>query len=176
MKPIRYRTELKRFDDFPMHYLTIPPKVVSALGGKFRARLLCSIKGTKKFHCGLNPLGNGEGYLTISRNRLKDLGLTPGESVALELELDSSKYGIPMPPEFREVLKQDPAGKARFAQLTPGKQRSMLHYVGGTTNVDRRIERSLRVITNLKALASGKETLTAIFGKSAGPSAGSGRW
>ena len=174
MKTTRYRTNVVKFEDFSMHYLAVPTKVVQALGGKFRARLLCSINGTTPFHCALNPLGDGQGYLTLSKARMSGLRLRPGFEVRVELKPDSSKYGMPVPPEFREVLRQDEEAKRRFAKLKPGKQRTLLHYVAGTANVDLRIERSLRLLTNLKGLEEGRETIPALFGKSTRP--GAGRW
>jgi hypothetical protein len=174
MKITRYTTPVAKFEDYSMHYLAVPPKAVKALGGKFRARLVCSLNGSKAFHCGLNPLGEGQGYLTLSKQRMAELGLGVGDTVKVELAPDNSKYGMPVPPEFREVLRQDEEGKRRFAKLKPGKQRTLLHYVAGTVNVDLRIERSLKLLTNLKGLEEGRETIPALFGKSSRP--GAGRW
>lgn len=174
MKNTRYRTTVAKFDDFAMHYLPVPPKAIQALGGKFRTRLLCSLKGARPFHCALNPLGNGQGYITLSKARLASLGLTAGAVVTVELAPDSSKYGMPVPPEFKEVLKQDEEARRRFASLKPGKQRTILHHVAGTANVDLRIERSLNLLTNLKGLEEGRETIPALFKRPARPNAG--RW
>lgn len=171
---VRYRAPVEAFSDYPMHYIEVPEKIVARLGGKFRARLLCTLGGAPAFHCGLNPLGEGRGYITLSRQRLQDLGLRAGDFVAVELKLDTSKYGMAVPPEFREVLKQDPEAGKRFKALKPGKQRTLLHHVGGAKSVDLRIERSLRLMENLKRLPQGKETIPALFGRA--PKAGSGRW
>lgn len=171
---VRYRASVEAFSDYPMHYIEVPEKLVAKLGGKFRARLLCTLNGSMTFHCGLNPLGEGRGYITLSRQRLQELAARAGDKVAVELKPDTSKFGMAVPAEFREVLKQDPEAKQRFAGLKPGKQRTLLHHVSGAKSVDLRIERSLRLMENLKRLPAGKETIPALFGRA--PKAGSGRW
>ena len=66
------------------------------------------------------------------------------------LKSDDSKYGLPMPEEFQEVLNQDPDGDRYFHALTPGKQRTMLYYIGKVKDIDRRIHTSLIFVEHLK--------------------------
>jgi uncharacterized protein YdeI (YjbR/CyaY-like superfamily) len=68
----------------------------------------------------------------------------------LELIVDESKYGMPVPEEFAEVLNQDPEGDKLFHSLTPGKQRSILWFVGSVKDVDKRIQTALIFIEHLK--------------------------
>jgi hypothetical protein len=173
-KIVRFRAPVRVFHDYPMHYLEVPPKVVKALGGKFRLRLICTLNGRHSFHCGLMALGGGSGYLTLSRQRMAEIGARPGDSLRVALRVDESKYGMEMPREFREVLRQDREGRKRFEALKPGKQRTILYHVAGTKDVDRRIDRSLRLVENLKRLPLGKESIPGIFGRPIRP--GSGRW
>ena len=55
-----------------------------------------------------------------------------------------------MPAEFNEVLKQDREADKYFHALTPGKQRSILYWVGHEKDVDKRIQVSLIFIEHLK--------------------------
>jgi uncharacterized protein YdeI (YjbR/CyaY-like superfamily) len=55
-----------------------------------------------------------------------------------------------MPPEVKEVLKQDPEGNKLFHKLTPGKQRSMLYWLSRTKDIDRRIHETLIFVEHLK--------------------------
>jgi len=57
---------------------------------------------------------------------------------------------LPMPKEFREVLKQDKEGNRLFHALTPGKQRTVLYYIGKAKDIDRRIHLALVIIEHLK--------------------------
>lgn len=55
-----------------------------------------------------------------------------------------------MPEEFREVLNQDPEGDLLFHQLTPGKQRTLLHQISSAKDIDKRIRISLVIVRHLK--------------------------
>lgn len=173
MKAVKYRTTVKKLEKFATHYLEIPKPAIRKLGGTFRLRMICRLNGKISFQCGLMALGDGKGFIMLSKARMAQLGLKPGGKVAVELSPDTSKYGIKMPAEFREVLKQDPEGRARFAALPPGKQRNILFYVGSAKSVDKRIDRALLYLGNLKRLPKGKELISAILGVRKLP--GSGR-
>lgn len=147
-----------------MHYIEVPKKIVKALGGTFKVRLLCSVNAEAKFQCGLMPLGDGRGYIMFSKKRMKETGLVLGSKLRLELQHDKSKYGMKLCEELREVLRQDTEATRRFNRLSPGKQRNIIHYVGSVKNSDKRIEKALKLMENLKLLPEGKESVPAIFG------------
>ncbi|MGZ3694169.1 MAG: YdeI/OmpD-associated family protein [Bdellovibrionota bacterium] len=156
---------MKRLEKFSMFYLEVPPRVIKSLGGKFRIRLVCTLNKKLSFQCGLMALGKGLGYITLAKHRLQALEIAPGGTLSVELRPDPSKFGMTVPKEFSEVLRQDSEGKKRFNKLSPGKQRNMIFFVSGTKNSDLRIERALRIVENLKLLPPGKETVSGIFGK-----------
>ncbi len=79
------------------------------------------------------------------------------------LEPDTSTFGMEVPEELEELLKQDPEGEARFLKLSPGKQRNIIYFVSGVKSSQLRIDRALKLINNLKALKEGKETMREIF-------------
>jgi hypothetical protein len=162
---LSFKTKVQSFADFPgMHYLEVSKANVKKLGGKFFIRLVCTVNKKVKFQCGLMGLGGGAGYVGFTKARMKELDVKAGSSVNVELSPDKSKYGLPMPAELEELLRQDDEGKHRFEQLSPGKQRNILHYVGNLKNSDKRLDRAILVIENLKLLPQGKETVRAIFG------------
>lgn len=132
------------------HYLVIEPKSVERMefSGKTR-RVLCSINGAEAFPAALMPWGEIF-YIMMNKKRRAELGLEPGDKVDVVLELDESKYGMPMPEELEEVLRQDPEGDKLFHSLTAGKQRSMMYYIGKLKDVDRRIHASLIFLEHLK--------------------------
>lgn len=83
-------------------------------------------------------------------NQKKRLGLVAGDIVKVRLVKDESKYGLPMPEEFEEVLKQDPEGDSLFHALTAGKQRSILYHLSKPRDIDVRIHQALLIINHLK--------------------------
>ncbi len=148
---IEIRTKLTRSTSGSgWHYLEFKKSVVDRFGftGKYK-RVVCTINGGKGFQCALLPSG-GLFYIIVNKKRRDELGISGGDRVSVLLERDTSKYGLPMPEEFREVLDQDPEGDRLFHALTDGKQRSLLHFIGQRSDVDERITYSLVIVEHLK--------------------------
>ena len=151
MKPIKFKTELIRPDaDSGWHFLRITGKI----GQKFEKkdgsrRVVCTINDAESFQCALLP-SDGDFVIIVNKIKRDRLRISAGDKVTVELKADVSKYGLPMPPELKEVLKQDPDGDKLFHSLTAGKQRSVLYFVGKVKDTDRRIHTALIFIEHLK--------------------------
>ena len=134
----------------PWHILRVEKASVADFGFKGNMRrVICSLNGCQPFNCCLIP-SKGEYFLTLSKKLRSTLGVGTGDIVSVELSKDTSKYGMPMPEEFAEVLRQDAEGKRLFNALSPGDQRLMLKLVVFVKDPDRRIVRSLTGIELLK--------------------------
>jgi len=96
---------------------------------------------------------------------MKQIGVKDGEKVDVVLEPDESKYGMAVPEELQELFKQDKEGKKRFDLLTPGRQRYIIHYVSSVKNSQKRVDRAILLIENLKKLPKGKENFRDMLGK-----------
>lgn len=146
-----------------VHYVEVPEKIVKKLGGLNKQRLFCCINTHPKFQCGMMALGEGRGYITVSKKKLKDFTLSLGDTIQVALTPDNSEFGMEVPEELIEIFAQDPEAEKRFMSISSGKQRSIIYYVSGVKNSDKRIERALKLINNLKACPEGKETARGIF-------------
>ena len=109
-------------------------------------------------------LHSGHAYISISKARMKTLCLENGDTIHLHLKEDFSKYGIDMCQELEAVLTDDPEGYARFEMLKPGMQRYVINYVATAKNSDKRIQRALLLIGNLKRQTIGKESFREMMG------------
>ncbi len=152
MKPIKFKTRLIRSPGYESgwHFIHVKAKI----GEKFEKkdgsrRVVCTINGTETFQCALLP-SDGDFVIIVNKIKRNKLGIVDGDKIDVELKHDDSKYGLPMPAELKEVLKQDPAGNKLFHSLTPGKQRSLLYLIGKVKDVDRRIHTALIVLEHLK--------------------------
>ena len=132
------------------HFLIMSGDIATQLGfeGKFR-RVVCTLNGTESFQCALLPWGELF-YIIVNKKKRDALGLAAGDSVHVHLVRDESKYGLPMPEEFQEVLDQDPEGDRLFHALTEGKQRSILYLLSKPKNIDVRIHQALVIVKHLK--------------------------
>lgn len=88
-------------------------------------------------------LGEGRGYIILSKKRMRDAALSEGDRPRVELRVDASKYGMKMPAELKELLAQDTEGKTCFNALTRGNQRYIIHYVSQPKSEALRLEREL---------------------------------
>jgi hypothetical protein len=147
----KFNSKLEVTDsDPPWHILRVPKSRVASFGFKGNLRrVVCTLNGTETFNCALFP-SKGNYFITVSKKLRDMLGLVLGGIVQLELAKDESKYGMPMPKEFAEVLRQDPEGEKFFNALSPGNQRLMLKLVVFVKDVDKRIARSLTGVELLK--------------------------
>lgn len=165
MTPLQFNTHIGKLEYLMgTHYIEVPAEVVQTLGGKFNVRLLCTVNNTLTYQCGIVALGQGRGYITLSKARLKQLDLQEGSAVSITLEKDDSQFGTPVPEELAELFRQDDEGKARFDQLKPGMQRYIIQHVGAVKSSQLKIDRAITLIENLKRLVPGKETFREILG------------
>lgn len=131
------------------HHLLVPGNLVTDLLADGSRRVLCTINGKLTFPCALMPQ-HGDYFILLGKEVRTKLGLRLSQLVEVQLEKDTSEYGMPMPEEFAEVMAQDEEGQRWFQVLTPGKQRALIHLVGKVKNSDSRIRKALAIMHHLK--------------------------
>jgi len=144
--------------------IEVPEVIVKKAGGVGKKRFICSVNKVEVFLCGLMAYGVGMAYITVNKARMKKLGLKQGDTVEVSLKPDESEFGMPMCEELRELLEQDPEGDTRFRMLTPGKQRTIIYYIGNVKSSQLRIDRALLMIGNLKKMPKDKVHMRGLLG------------
>lgn len=103
-----------------------------------------------KFNLAIQSKKNGPKYLSVSQAMRKLAGVKPGDKVNVSFALvDPDK--LDLPEEMEAVLAQDDEGAKKWNKLTVGLQRSLVHYINSSKNVDVRIERALFLINKVKS-------------------------
>ncbi len=150
-KKIKFEAKLDKFSpESGWHFIGVEKKIADSLKfEKGSRRVMCTLNSKETFPCALMPY-DGSFFLMVNKGIRTRLGIEAGDAVAVEIVKDESKYGMPMPAELQEVLNQDTEGERLFHALTPGKQRSMLYFIGKFKDVDRRIHCSLIFLDHLK--------------------------
>ena len=151
VKSVKFKTTLTRSPaDSGWHFLIVSEEIVAKFGfeGKSK-RIVCTINGGEGFQCALLPSGDLF-YIIVNKKKRDALGIVAGETVDVLLEKDESKFGLLMPEEFVEVLKQDNDGDRMFHGLTAGKQRSILYLLSKPKDIDVRIHQALLIVEHLK--------------------------
>lgn len=151
MKPITFTSYLDYLPKLKLTHITVPADIVEKVGG-IGTRLMVSINGHESFHGGMVAKGGGTAYITVNKARQKKWNLNEDEELTIMIELDHSKYGVPVPEEFDALLDQDREGAKLFEQLTPGEQRYIINYVNGVKSSQKKIDRAILLINNLKTM------------------------
>jgi hypothetical protein len=170
MSSLRFETTIDYLSNLRLHFLLIPSEILTTLNkgeekGKFNQRVIVRVNDTIEWQGGIVALKDGDGYISFSGARMKKLGLERYDEVNVELKPDNSEFGHEFPEELEELFLQDPTAKERFEMMTKGKQRTIIYYILQAKSSDKRLERSLLYMNNLKLITPGKETMRAIFGK-----------
>ena len=163
MESITFKSQIDYLPKLKLTHITVPADIVNKVGG-IGTRLMCSINGQKAFHGGMVALGGGDAYITVNKKRMKEYGVTKGDEVEVTLEMDHSKYGMEMPEELEALLEQDQEGEKRFEQLAPSKQRYIIHYVSQVKSSQKKIDRAIMLINNLKALSEDEFDMRKLLG------------
>ena len=153
-----------------LHHVTVSNKILKEFAGEeaksiYNQRFIITINNEITWRGETVSLGNNTAYITLSKERMKSLGAHLGDTVQITLELDKSKYGFDVPEEFEELLRQDDQANALFHALRMGLQRAIIYRVIQYKSSDKRLEKSLFFLENLKKSPKGETTMRHIIGK-----------
>lgn len=165
MEMISFKTKIYKLEHLSGHYIDIPASVVKKAGGTGKQRFVCTVNKSMSWKCGLVSHGAGKAYILLNKKQMQMGKFNVGQDVNVTLKKDTSVYGMDVPVELKEVFRQDKVGKERFDALVPGKRRYIIYYINQVKSSALRIERAVRLISNVKKLPQGKETFTGILAK-----------
>lgn len=131
-------------------HVRVPPQLVNAIKATGTQRVVCRFNEAAEHQTALLPYRRNVYVVRVNRQLQKKLGVSPGEQVEVSLKKDETLFGLPVPEELEELLRQDAEGRSLFHSLTPGKQRTLLYIVGSVKDPDKRIHRALAIVQHLK--------------------------
>ncbi len=106
-------------------------------------RVICTINNSTSFQCGILSAGDLGYFVNVNAAIRKQAKIDWHDEVSLTLKSDTSKYGLPIPEVFKELLEQDIAFDTIFHDLTKGKQRSLLHLVNTFKREQKQLEKTM---------------------------------
>ena len=127
----------------------VPAKVVDGLGSTKRPLVRGTINGYT-YRSAIAPMG-GTFMLGISEEVRNHAHVAAGETVEVDVELDTQPRDVEVPPELAKALAKDPKAKKYFESLSySGKYRLVAPIANGKTAETR--ERNLaKAMQELKA-------------------------
>ncbi len=165
-----FKSKIHYLEKLKLHHIVISDKTLDTFvnkdnKSKYNQRFKITLNDNVTWQAGSTSLGNQRAYITISKARMKKLDIHLNDEVNVRLELDTSIYGFDIPEEFTAVLDQDDHAKMLFEGMTKGKQRAIIYIVLQLKSRDKRIEKTLFLMENLKRAPVGKATMRNLLGK-----------
>jgi antitoxin component of MazEF toxin-antitoxin module len=168
--PMTFTSKIEHLDKLKMSYISVSDDILETFmeeGDKllYNQRFDVTVNDGVSWQGGTVSLGNNMAYITFSQARMKQIGVEIGDTVTVQLEKNRSEYGFDVPEEFAEVLRQDDHANSTFNALPKGTRRAIIYLVLQVKSSDKRIEKSIFLLENLKRAPKGKLTMRHILGK-----------
>ena len=167
---MKFSSEIERNDKLRLFIIPIEKTHLLALNNEspkklYNQRVTIIVNDQVKWKAGTVALGNERAYVTISKNQMRELGVHFGDQIEVQLVKDETEFGMEVPTEFTALLNQDIEGNERFQKLSKGKQRALIYLIIQLKSSEKRIEKSIFLMENLKRAPVGNETMRHILGK-----------
>jgi uncharacterized protein YdhG (YjbR/CyaY superfamily) len=130
-----------------MRGLEVPPQVVQALSGGKRPPVIITING----HSWKSRVAimRGRYLLGLSNANRQAAGVTTGDEIEVELELDTEPRVVVEPADFSRALDSDPIARAAYDHLAYSHKRQHVHAIASAKKPEtraRRIETALATL------------------------------
>ena len=147
---MRFRAELKSNGKTAAGF-EVPDQIVDDLGGGGRPKVKVTIGGYE-FRTSIARMGDRY-LLGVSNERRAEAGIAAGETLDVEVELDTAERRVEIPVDLAMALAAAPEAKAFFDSLSFAKQQ--WHTVQ-VTSAKKPETRAKRVATSVAMLAAGR--------------------
>ena len=149
---LQFEGTVEMFDTEAWSYhIPVPSELAQQLiDTPTKRRIVCNFNNNPDHHCALMHDGSGGWVIYLPKRLMKKWQFHHKQPVVVQMRPDASEYGMPIPPEFEEMLHQDPEGSKKFHALSKGKQRSLIYFVSQVKSSEIRIRRSFVVLEHLK--------------------------
>ncbi|MEU4389835.1 YdeI/OmpD-associated family protein [Kribbella sp. NPDC023855] len=133
----------------PMRGLEIPEEVVTALGEGKRPRVTITING----HSWKSRVAimRGRYLLGLSIANRQAAGVSQGDEIDIEVELDTEPATVVEPSDFARALDANPAARAAYDRLSHSNRRKHVLAVESAKKPETRFRRISAAITELEA-------------------------
>lgn len=139
-------------DDFSFRGVPVPESIAQHLETANVRRVIGTMEGPNgsvDFNLALLGRRGERRYLTVSRDKMRTLGVDDGETVGVEMRPDPNPDDVPVPAELAKALATDAYAAERFFGMTPGKRRGLVHYVASAKRDDTRQTRAAELVRKL---------------------------
>jgi hypothetical protein len=131
--------------------IEVPETVVEALGAGKRPKVKVTVNGYS-YRSSIAPMG-ATSMISLSAEHRAASGLSGGDVVEVELEVDTAPREVAVPPDLAAALDTNPAARATFDGLSySNKSWHVLQVEGAKTDETR----TRRIVKSVEILAAGR--------------------
>ena len=133
--------------------LNVPAEVVAALGSSRRPAVVVTVQGYR-YRSTVAVMG-GRFMIPLSAEHRRLAGLAAGDTVDVDLELDTEVRELRVPPDLAQALASDEAAAQFFAGLSHSQRRGYVEWIESAKKPD---TREARVQKAAELLREGRST------------------
>ena len=131
--------------------MEVPKQLADELRESGVKRVLCTFPDGTEHSTKVQFLKADGYFINVNSTIRKKLDLEVGSKIKVTIEPEENAYGMPVPPIFLEMLKQDNDAAICFHRLTPGKQRNLIYLVAQPKSEEIQLRRGLIILEYLKS-------------------------
>jgi len=129
--------------------IEVPEQVVSELGAGKRPPVVVTING-KSYRSSIAVMG-GQNLISLSAANREFVGAEAGDTVDVDLELDTQPRIVEVPGDLAAAMAAEPAAQEFYATLSYSAQRRYVEPLGEAKTPETRSRRIAKVVEDLKA-------------------------
>jgi hypothetical protein len=130
----------------------VPEKIVLGLGSTKRPLVKVTINGYT-YRSAIAPMG-GTYMLGVSNEVRQNTGVAAGDTIDVDVVLDTEKRDVEVPPELAKALARDPRAKKYFENLSYSRKYALAAPIAGGKTVQTRERNLAKAMQELKAKSS----------------------
>ena len=129
--------------------IEVPEEVVAGLGAGRRPPVVVTIHG-KSYRSSIAVMG-GQNLIGVSEHNREFTGVSAGDTVEVDVELDTQPRIVEVPDDLAAALAAEPAAQAFYAKLSYSSQRRYVEPLAEAKTEETRAKRIAKVVADLKA-------------------------
>ncbi len=145
----RFETDLVRPEGVgTWTFAPIPFNLAKELGTRGRIRVRGTVDG-EFFACSLMPAGGGRHFIVVKKSVRDAIGKQDGDTVTIEMDLDSKPVIVPVPSDLVRALKVDRKAREYFDNLAPSHKKNYVAWIEGAKKPETRRSRVNKAVAML---------------------------
>ena len=128
--------------------IPVPEKVMNALGPSKRPAVAVTVGG-HTYRTTVGSMG-GEFLVPLSAENRERAGVAAGDTVNVEIVLDTAPREAEVPADFAKALGKDAKAKQRFEQLAPSHKREWVRSIEDARKPETRLRRIEKAMNSLR--------------------------